>query len=57
MNLPALPKLTPWRARGLALLAGLAAALAHPPFGILPGLLGYAVLMWLLDAIAGRHHS
>ena len=51
MNLPALPKLTPWRARGLALLAGLAAALAHPPFGFLPGLLGYAVLLWLLDAI------
>ncbi len=53
MNLPAWPKLTPWRARGLALLAGLAAALAHPPFGFLPGLLGYAVLLWLLDAIDG----
>jgi len=53
VNLPALPKLTPWRVRGLALLAGLAAALAHPPFGILPGLLGYAVLLWLLDTIDG----
>jgi apolipoprotein N-acyltransferase len=53
VTLPALPKLTPWRARGLALLAGLAAALAHPPFGILPGLLGYAALLWLLDAIDG----
>ena len=53
MNLPALPKPTPWRVRGLALLAGLAAALAHPPFGILPGLLGYAVLLWLLDTIDG----
>lgn len=53
MNLPTLPKLTPWRARGLALLSGLAAALAHPPFGFLPGLLGYAVLLWLLDAIDG----
>jgi apolipoprotein N-acyltransferase len=53
VNLRALPKLTPWRARGVALLAGLAAALAHPPFGILPGLLGYAVLLWLLDAIDG----
>ncbi|MEJ2815457.1 apolipoprotein N-acyltransferase [Caulobacter sp. CCG-8] len=53
MNLPALPKSTPWRVRGLALLAGLAAALAHPPFGILPGLLGYAVLLWLLDTIDG----
>jgi apolipoprotein N-acyltransferase len=53
VNLPALPKLTPWRARGVALLAGLAAALSHPPFGFLPGLLGYAVLLWLLDAIDG----
>lgn len=43
----------PWRDRGLALLAGLAAALAHPPFGVLPGLLGYALLLWLLDAIEG----
>jgi len=53
VNLPALPKSTPWRVRGLALLAGLAAALAHPPFGILPGLLGYAVLLWLIDTIDG----
>lgn len=53
MSLPALPPLTPWRIRGLALLAGLAAALAHPPFGVLPGLLGYAVLLWLLDIIDG----
>lgn len=53
MKPPALPSLTPWRARGLALAAGLAAALAHPPFGILPGLLGYAALMWLLDAVEG----
>lgn len=53
MNLPVLSKLTPWRARGLALAAGLAAALAHPPFGVLPGLLGYAVLLWLLDAVDG----
>ncbi|TCS12859.1 apolipoprotein N-acyltransferase [Caulobacter sp. BK020] len=53
MTLPVPSKLTPWRARGLALLAGLAAALAHPPFGILPGLLGYAALLWLLDAADG----
>jgi apolipoprotein N-acyltransferase len=45
--------LTLWRGRGLALLAGLAAALAHPPFGVLPGLLGYALLLWLLDTIDG----
>jgi apolipoprotein N-acyltransferase len=29
--------------------AGLAAALAHPPFGFLPGLLGYAAILWLID--------
>ncbi|CAL1690058.1 Apolipoprotein N-acyltransferase [Brevundimonas subvibrioides] len=34
---------------GLALLAGIAAALAHPPFGILPGLLGYPLLMLLAE--------
>ena len=33
----------------LALAAGAAAALAHPPFGFLPGLLGYAVLMLLAE--------
>lgn len=33
----------------LALLAGAAAALAHPPFGVLPGLLGFAVLLRLGD--------
>lgn len=44
---------TLWRERVLALLAGLAAALAHPPFGVLPGLLGYALLLWLLDTLDG----
>ncbi|MDQ8028395.1 MAG: apolipoprotein N-acyltransferase [Brevundimonas sp.] len=34
---------------GLALTAGAAAALAHPPFGVLPGLLGYALLMILSE--------
>ncbi|UAL10734.1 apolipoprotein N-acyltransferase [Caulobacter segnis] len=38
-----------WSGPLLALLAGLAAALAHPPFGVLPGLLGYAGLLFLLD--------
>jgi apolipoprotein N-acyltransferase len=32
---------------GLPLLAGALAALAHPPFGFLPGLLGYGLLMIL----------
>lgn len=43
-----------WTARGLALLAGLAAGLAHPPFGVLPGLLGYALLLVLLTADGPR---
>jgi len=33
----------------LALIAGIAAALAHPPFGFLPGLLGYPLLMLLAE--------
>ena len=53
MNLRALTAASPWRDRVLALVAGLATALAHPPFGILPGLLGYALLLWLLDTIDG----
>jgi apolipoprotein N-acyltransferase len=36
----------------LALLAGAGAALAHPPFGVLPGLLGYALLMILSERSA-----
>jgi apolipoprotein N-acyltransferase len=37
-----------------ALAAGLAAALAHPPFGVLPGLLGYALLLRQLDGASPR---
>lgn len=37
----------------LALLAGAGAALAHPPFGLLPGLLGYPLLMLLAERAAG----
>jgi apolipoprotein N-acyltransferase len=49
------PTIASIRARRLwALSAGLAAALAHPPFGVLPGLLGYAVLLAVLDAEAER---
>jgi apolipoprotein N-acyltransferase len=47
-----------WTARAWALSAGLAAGLAHPPFGVLPGLLGFAVLLWLLDLSGPRRlHS
>ena len=41
-----------WSGPLLALAAGVAAALAHPPFGVLPGLLGYALLLHLLDTAA-----
>ncbi len=37
-----------------ALLAGLAAGLAHPPFGLILGLLGYAVLLLRLETVGER---
>ena len=43
-----------WAGRALALAAGLGAGLAHPPFGVLPGLLGYALLLLLVDAEGPR---
>ena len=45
---------TGWRARGLALTCGLAAGFAHPPFGVLPGLLGFGLLLALLDTSGPR---
>ena len=42
----------PWLAAVLAICAGVLAALAFPPFGVLPGLLGYGLLMRLCDAAA-----
>jgi apolipoprotein N-acyltransferase len=42
----------PWLTAALSLAAGLAAALAFPPFGVLPGLLGYGLLMGLCDRAA-----
>jgi apolipoprotein N-acyltransferase len=41
-----------WLTRALAVAAGLAAALAQPPFAILPGLLGYALILALIDRAA-----
>lgn len=38
-----------WSRIGLALLAGSGAALVHPPFGFLPGLLGYPLLLLLAE--------
>ncbi|HEY2754002.1 apolipoprotein N-acyltransferase [Phenylobacterium sp.] len=43
-----------WAGPGLALGAGLAAGSAHPPFGVLPGLLGYALLMASVDVSGER---
>jgi apolipoprotein N-acyltransferase len=48
------PRAQRWRILGLSLLAGAGAALAFPPFGVLPGLLGYPLLLWLLDAAGER---
>jgi len=39
-----------WIGQLLALAGGVAAALAQPPFGLLPGLLGYGLLLYVLDA-------
>lgn len=44
----------PWGARLLALLSGLAAGLAHPPFGFLPGLLGLALMLRLTEVEGPR---
>jgi len=37
-----------------SLAAGAAAGFAHPPFGFLPGLLGFAALLWLCDRVDPR---
>ena len=42
-----------WRTILLALGSGAAPALAHPPFGIWPGLLGFGLLLHLLDQSDG----
>ena len=42
-------------AAGLAALAGgLLAALAFPPYGFLPGLAGFALILWSLSRPAAR---
>ncbi len=43
----------PWRGRFLAVAAGIAAALAQPPWGCLPGLLGYGLLFLVVDRSPG----
>ncbi|MEO8813099.1 MAG: apolipoprotein N-acyltransferase [Caulobacteraceae bacterium] len=45
----------PWAARGLAVVAGLAAAFSQPPWGFLAGLLGYALMLAAIERpAAGR---
>jgi apolipoprotein N-acyltransferase len=43
-----------WYAPLTALLAGLACGVAHPPFGLLPGLLGYSLMLLRLETIHGE---
>ena len=43
-----------WYAALTALLGGLAAGFAHPPFGLLPGLLGYALILLRIDSVTSR---
>jgi apolipoprotein N-acyltransferase len=40
--------------RGLAVIAGLLGAMAQPPWGFLPGLLGFGLLMRMLDRLGNR---
>jgi len=47
-------QLSQWGSIWLALLAGVVAGLAHPPFGVLPGLLGYALMLRQVEARADR---
>jgi apolipoprotein N-acyltransferase len=48
------PVLSGWPGRGLMVIAGGAAALAHPPWGFLPGLLGFAVIFSSVDRAAAH---
>jgi apolipoprotein N-acyltransferase len=43
------PPLRVWLNPALAILAGLLAAVAFPPWGFWPGLFGYALMLWLAD--------
>lgn len=42
-----------WYAPLTALLGGISAGLAHPPFGILLGLLGYSLILLRLETVSG----
>jgi apolipoprotein N-acyltransferase len=49
-----LPPSSPWRARLAALAGGLAAGFAHPPFGLIVGILGYGLWLWSTEAPSPR---
>jgi apolipoprotein N-acyltransferase len=49
---PFVPRLKPLLPAALAALGGLLAAVAHPPYGFLPGVFGYALILWALDRAA-----
>jgi apolipoprotein N-acyltransferase len=49
MKLPRILSAPAW----LSLLAGACAAVAHPPFGVLPGILGYGLLFVMIDRTDG----
>ncbi|MBE7218088.1 MAG: apolipoprotein N-acyltransferase [Caulobacteraceae bacterium] len=38
-----------WGERALCFVSGAAAGFAHPPYGVLPALLGFALALWLLE--------
>jgi apolipoprotein N-acyltransferase len=48
---------TLWRPRLLAVLAGVIAAFAQPPWGFVPGLLGYGLMFVLADRAATRRQA
>ncbi|MHB8284074.1 MAG: apolipoprotein N-acyltransferase, partial [Caulobacteraceae bacterium] len=49
------PALNGWPGLLLALGGGMAAALAHPPFGVLPGVAGFGAILFALDGASSRH--
>ncbi|MDO8377500.1 apolipoprotein N-acyltransferase [Phenylobacterium sp.] len=51
MRLPLSPA---WRARILAVGAGVGAGLAHPPFGLILGVAAYGLMMWLAETDGPR---
>ncbi len=55
MTTPQARPLGPWTGAALAFGAGIAAALAHPPFGAWVGIFGFALFQFSLDRTPPRH--